>query len=86
MKNSPGTLRHSIVLLDKFVGIHTARRNFRFFIAFRAGWQDNPFVELMLQLFERAIRPRRGRVQFQPARGKPLGENSLEGGSRRSYF
>src|SRR5579863_247635 len=61
----------------EFTGVYAARGYFRFFVAFRTRWGERPFMDVVLEFVERWIGPGLRGVQFKPARGETIRQDSL---------
>jgi hypothetical protein len=79
-KEEPGDFAAFHGFAGKFIGVHTAGGDFGFFIAFGSCRNDDPFVKLTLESFERLIRPIDWGVEIEPSHGKAVRENSLQRG------
>ena len=65
----------------EFGGVYTAGGDFGFFVAFGAGGDDGPVVELAFEFFEGGIGERGRRVEVEPADGEAIGQEALESGA-----
>ena len=63
----------------EFVGVDAAGGHFGFFVAFRVGRNDDPFVQIAFEPVQCFVGPRGRGVYVEPALGKAFRKNANEG-------